>query len=271
MAETMTIRAICQRWGTARGHATLMSQMLPERGTVSRTVPAIMIAVGVCLIVAGCSSAPSEQTTLGVQGVASGVGPLRERPASTDPVTALMQAEARARRPKRQRRVKGQGYYKVGRPYQISGRWYYPKEDPTYDRTGMASWYGDKFHGRMTANGEKYDMDALTAAHPTLPMPSFARVTNLANNRTVLVRINDRGPYARNRVIDLSRSVAKLLDFKHLGVTKVRVEYVGRAPLNGDNSRELAFLQQQYWYRQNRAQMPSIVRVRPTGAVALAQ
>ncbi len=98
-------------------------------------------------------------------------------------------------------------------PYLAGGKWYTPVNDQTYDETGIASWYGDFFHGRRTANGEIYDMNALTAAHPTLPMPTYATVTNLANNRTVVVRINDRGPYHDGRIIDLSHKAAELLGF----------------------------------------------------------
>ena len=100
---------------------------------------------------------------------------------------------------------RGGGRYKVGDPYQVGGRWYNPREQPDYDRVGIASWYGSDFHGRHTANGEVFDMNALTAAHPTLPLPSYAYVTNLSNNRTILVRVNDRGPYVGDRVIDLSK------------------------------------------------------------------
>ena len=97
---------------------------------------------------------------------------------------------------------KGGGVYRIGEPYEVAGIRYTPREDPSYDRVGRASWYGELFHGRRTANGEIYDMDRLSAAHPTLPLPVYAQVTNLANGRTIVVRINDRGPYARDRVID---------------------------------------------------------------------
>ncbi len=142
---------------------------------------------------------------------------------------------------------KGGGNYKVGKPYKVSGRRYVPKLEPNYNRTGVASWYGDKFHGRRTANGETYDMAALSAAHPTMPLPSYAYVTNLANGRTVLVRVNDRGPYAKGRIIDLSRAAANALSFRGQGVAKVRVRYAGRAPLNGSDHKERAFLRQQSW------------------------
>jgi rare lipoprotein A len=103
----------------------------------------------------------------------------------------------------------------------------------------MASWYGDDFHGRLTANGEVFDMTSLTAAHPTLPIPSYARVTNVRNGKSLIVRVNDRGPYHGNRLIDVSNKAAELLEFKANGVAKVRVEYVGRAPLEGSDDRQL--------------------------------
>jgi rare lipoprotein A len=134
---------------------------------------------------------------------------------------------------------KGGGRYKVGNPYQLNGQTYYPERNPSYRSEGIASWYGRDFHGRLTANGEVYDMNALSAAHPTMPMPSYARVTNLENGRSIVVRVNDRGPYARNRVIDLSIGAAKALDTYRRGLARVRVEYVGRASLAGSDDRVL--------------------------------
>ncbi len=142
---------------------------------------------------------------------------------------------------------KGGGHYKVGKPYLVGGQWYTPREQPGYDATGIASWYGDDFHGRKTSNGELYDMNALTAAHPTLPMPSYAYVTNLDNGRTILLRINDRGPYVANRVIDLSRASARALGSEGRGLGHVRVRYAGPAPLNGYDGRERQFLASQPW------------------------
>jgi rare lipoprotein A len=113
--------------------------------------------------------------------------------------------------------------YKVGTPYQISGTWYYPAEDFAYDESGIASWYGEEFHGKYTANGEVFDRNALTAAHRTLPMPSVVQVTNLENGRSLQLRVNDRGPFARGRIIDLSRRAAQLLGFEGTGTAKVRV------------------------------------------------
>jgi rare lipoprotein A len=134
---------------------------------------------------------------------------------------------------------KGGGTYRVGKPYTVAGRVYVPEEDTGYREEGMASWYGDDFHGRLTANGEVFDMASLTAAHPTLPMPCYARVTNLGNGKSLIVRVNDRGPYHGNRLIDVSNRAAELLEFKGNGVARVRVEYVGRAPLEGDDDRQL--------------------------------
>jgi rare lipoprotein A len=125
------------------------------------------------------------------------------------------------------------GVYKVGQPYQIDNVWYYPHEQPDYDETGIASWYGPDFYGKYTANGELYDGTQLTAAHKTLPMPVNVRVTNLENGKSIVVRVNDRGPYARGRIIDLSRKAAELLDVVQNGTAKVRVTYLGRADLNG--------------------------------------
>src|SRR5438874_10913006 len=134
---------------------------------------------------------------------------------------------------------KGGGTYRIGRPYIVAGRIYVPEEDVNYREEGTASWYGDDFHGRLTANGEVFDMGALTAAHPTLPMPCYARVTNLSNGKSLIVRVNDRGPYHGNRLIDVSNKAAELLEFKGNGVARVRVEYVGRAPLEGSDDRQL--------------------------------
>ena len=134
---------------------------------------------------------------------------------------------------------RGGGRDQTGKPYKVRGKWYYPKEDKRYAATGGASWYGDAFHGRLTANGEIYDMTHLTAAHPTMPLPSYARVTNTKNGSSVIVRVNDRGPYSEGRVIDLSRRAAEMLDYAHSGTADVKVEYVGRAPLDGQDDQFL--------------------------------
>ncbi|MGL4440803.1 MAG: septal ring lytic transglycosylase RlpA family protein [Bosea sp. (in: a-proteobacteria)] len=135
---------------------------------------------------------------------------------------------------------KGGGRDHVGRSYTIAGKRYTPYVKPIgYTITGQASWYGPAFHGRKTANGEIYDRHGVSAAHPTMPLPSYARVTNLSNRRSIVVRVNDRGPYHGGRVIDLSQRTADLLEFRHLGTARVRVEYVGRASVRGSDDRML--------------------------------
>ncbi|MDQ0436575.1 rare lipoprotein A [Kaistia dalseonensis] len=133
----------------------------------------------------------------------------------------------------------GGGRYMVGKAYTVKGRVYKPAHDPRYESVGYASWYGSAFHGRRTANGEVYDMDMLSAAHPTMPLPSYARVTNLRNGSSVVVRVNDRGPFERDRVIDLSSRTAELLEVKGHGTAKVKVEYVGPARMEGHDKQML--------------------------------
>jgi len=123
------------------------------------------------------------------------------------------------------------GVYRVGNPYQINGVWYYPREQPDYDETGIASWYGPGFYNKLTADGEMYTAQDLTAAHRTLPLPVNVRVTNLENGQSLVVRVNDRGPFAAGRIIDLSERAAKLLGIVQKGTAKVRVQYVARADL----------------------------------------
>lgn len=135
---------------------------------------------------------------------------------------------------------RGGGVYRVGRPYRVAGRTYTPFEKREgHTEQGIASWYGRQFHGRLTANGEVYDMNSLSAAHRTMPMPSYARVTNLTNGHSLIVRVNDRGPFHGNRVIDLSHRASNLLNFRGQGLARVRVEYVGRAPMEGSDDRML--------------------------------
>jgi peptidoglycan lytic transglycosylase len=163
---------------------------------------AVFIAIG--LIAAGCSSAKRDPF--------AGVGSPYYAKAGPLP--------------------KGGGRYLVGEPYDVAGVSFVPKEQPNYDKVGVASWYGPQFHRRMTSNGEWFDMNDLTAAHATLPLPSYAKVTNLENGRSVVVRINDRGPFVGTRIIDMSRRSAEALGFKPQGMAQVRVQYIGPAPLN---------------------------------------
>ena len=133
---------------------------------------------------------------------------------------------------------RGGGQYLVGKPYTVAGQTYYPSEK-RYAAVGLASWYGDAFHGRRTANGEIYDRDAMTAAHPTMPLPSFARVTNLRNNYSMIVRVNDRGPFHSNRIMDVSHRVAQTLQFDRSGTGQVKVEYIAPASLDGSDDEVL--------------------------------
>lgn len=126
---------------------------------------------------------------------------------------------------------RGGGRFKLGKPYRVGGRIYVPRHEPDYNRNGIASWYGHDFHGRLTANGEVYDMHALSAAHPTLPLPSWVQVTNLETNRSIVVRVNDRGPFKPGRIIDLSKRAAHKLGFLRQGTAQVNVRYLGPARL----------------------------------------
>ena len=133
------------------------------------------------------------------------------------------------------------GYVKTGKPYQIAGRWYYPLSSADgYNETGTASWYGTKFHGKKTANGERYDMHAMSAAHKTLPMPTMVRVTNLNNGRSVIVRVNDRGPFVKSRIIDLSYAAARALGYDSEGTAPVRVEALSQGGMMASNSTPVA-------------------------------
>jgi rare lipoprotein A len=152
---------------------------------------------------------------------------------------------------------KGGGVYRVGHPYMVAGRMYVPEENSRYRAEGTASWYGVDFHGRLTANGEVFDMESIAAAHPTLPLPSYVRVTNLTNRRSIVVRVNDRGPYHGNRLIDVSMRAAQALDFHRNGTTRVRVEYIGPAPLEGSDDRRLMATLRE----GTPAPSPSLVRV----------
>jgi rare lipoprotein A len=152
------------------------------------------------------------------------------------------------------------GVYKIGSPYQVDGTWYYPREEPNYDETGVASWYGPTFYGHRTANGEVFKADSLSAAHRTLPMPVNVRVTNLENGRSLIVRVNDRGPFAKGRIIDVSEQAAKLLGFYGEGTARVRVTFVARADLpNGQPQPDTT-----------PPEIASAVQAAPTGKVEVA-
>ncbi|WP_169054101.1 septal ring lytic transglycosylase RlpA family protein [Nitratireductor sp. XY-223] len=161
---------------------------------------------------------------------------------------------------------KGGGTYKVGKPYKVKGRWFHPKEEKDYDKRGHASWYGPNFHGRLTANGEVYDQYHLSAAHPTFPLPSYARVTNLKNGHSVIVRVNDRGPFEKGRIIDVSSKTADILDMKREGIAKVRVQYIGKARMDG---RDMRYLSASFTKDGRRTPIPGTDTSRPGIMLAL--
>jgi rare lipoprotein A len=134
---------------------------------------------------------------------------------------------------------RGGGQYLVGRPYTIAGKTYVPTERPPQSQSGLASYYGGAFHGRRTANGEVYDMNSISSAHPTLPLPSYVRVTNTRNGRSIIVRVNDRGPFHSSRVMDVSARVAEALDFKRFGTAPIKLDYIGKAGLAGSDDNKL--------------------------------
>ncbi|MBA2124754.1 septal ring lytic transglycosylase RlpA family protein [Hyphomicrobium methylovorum] len=218
-----------------------------SRGPLGRLTTNVGLAMTASALLTACSSNPPART---IGGVSRPVFTESEYGVSTSPRVAPHAFR------------KGGGHYKLGSPYKVAGRWYVPHEDPNYQASGVASWYGDDFHGRRTANGEVFDARALTAAHPTMPLPSYAVVTNLDNGKSVLVRVNDRGPYVNDRIIDMSHAAASQLGYVNKGRARVRVQYAGRAPLNGDDRREREYLfaqqrqQPQQWQRPNRAPLP---------------
>jgi rare lipoprotein A len=169
------------------------------------------VIVALTALLAACASAGASPNPAGVR-LAGGPSLPASPPVVTDPAPIVSGTMRR---------------------YQIRGRWYQPEEQPSYDQVGLASWYGDQFHGRPTATGERFDMHELTAAHKTLPLPGLVEVTNLANGRRVVLRVNDRGPFVDDRIIDLSRGAADALDLRARGVGEVRVRYLGRAPRLG--------------------------------------
>ena len=181
------------------------------RGSHHRITRSVLVAA--CLVVAGCA-----QTQLAVYAAKRATQELVAP--SAEPAKPAAETELEEPAPVPSPR------YKVGDPYEVAGVWYYPRVDPDYDETGVGSWYGLPFHGRATANGEVYDMNELTAAHKTLPMPTMVRVTNLENGRSMVLRVNDRGPFVNGRIIDVSRRAAQLLGFDVKGTAKVRVQAI---------------------------------------------
>ncbi len=201
--------------GANTGLRPVPGQLSPENGfKVFRNV---LLVVAAASFLAACGSTPSPEPKAKFSPKKYGVKGSPKVVAAGKPVP------------------KGGGRYVVGKKYKIAGKWYYPKHEPNYKKTGLASWYGPTFHGRKTANGEVFDRNGLTAAHTTMPLPSYARVTNVSNGKSMIVRVNDRGPFHGNRVIDLSERVATMLGTKDQGVGKVKVEYIGKARIDGQD------------------------------------
>ncbi len=204
MAESVSSRNLCGVQATARF-----------------AVRAVLCVVGAGLL-AGCAQQPKSGTRSKEYFPSSIYGRASERVVGEgEPVP------------------RGGGQYLVGRPYTIAGKRYVPQSQPKEAQVGMASYYGGAFHGRRTANGEVYDMNSVSAAHPTMPLPSYARVTNMRNGRSIIVRVNDRGPYHSNRVMDVSSRVAEALAFRSVGTAQIKVEYVSKAGLQGSDDNKL--------------------------------
>lgn len=207
------------------------------------------LAAGAALTLSACSNSNQRASSWQPTAVER-TAPLASTAAPQEPARAAPVAARVASYPPIASVPRVAGVYKIGKPYVVNGVTYVPAEDRSYDRVGMASWYGTDFHGKQTANGEMFDMHGISAAHPTLPMPSYVQVTNLRNGRTMIVRVNDRGPYKPGRIIDLSKRTAQLLGFDGQGMTEIRVRYAGAAPLDPrDDRRERQHLAAQPWYR----------------------
>ncbi|MGU3663012.1 septal ring lytic transglycosylase RlpA family protein [Methylobacterium sp. A49B] len=184
----------------------------------------LMAVSGVALATANCATSPQQKLAAAGNGVDPKYG-VKASPRLYNEGDVI---------------PKGGGRRYTGKPYVVAGQTYVPKENPNgYVREGLASWYGSAFHGRMTANGEVFDRHSIAAAHPTLPLPSYARVTNLDNGYSMVVRVNDRGPYHAGRVMDVSEEAADALGFHRKGTARVRVEYVGKASVAGSDDRKL--------------------------------
>lgn len=206
---------------------------LPSAGARRlRRALSVIIPAAFAAVLAGCAQQPVQQQEQGV----------RRNPNTTEYFPQGSRYGRASPRVVQDGRVvpRGGGRRLVGKPYTINGKRYFPREMASgQSQTGVSSWYGDAFHGRKTANGEIYDMSAISAAHPTMPLPSYARVTNLKNGHSIVVRVNDRGPYHGGRVIDVSKRVADALDFRRFGTARVKVDYIGPAGVAGSDDRRL--------------------------------
>ncbi len=237
-----------------------------SRCAAAKAGAALLVLASLAAPLSGCSVDPIPQPVPAMQLIAPSTVPVPQDIVVPLPVPAAPPPGPVPRAPTRQ------GVVKVGKPYAVAGNWYYPAPGAGYDEQGIASWYGPDFNGKSTANGEIYNMHHLSAAHPTLPMPSYVEVTNTANGRRIVVRVNDRGPYKAGRIIDLSKRAGQLLGVTRFGTAPVRVRYLKMAPLVGEDTIAEQFLLKQPWYQGARVAagqppaLPSPLRVRATSA-----
>jgi len=237
---------------------------------VAAKVGAAWLALALCGSLSGCSADPIPPPVSVMQLVAPATLAAPQDIVVPLPIPAAPPPAPVPRAPSRQ------GVIKIGKPYEVAGNWYYPQPGTGYEQDGIASWYGPDFNGKSTANGEVYNMHHLSAAHPTLPMPSYVQVSNTANGRTIVVRVNDRGPYKAGRIIDLSKRAAQLLGVTRFGTANVHVRYLKMAPLIGNDDYAEQFLLKQSWYQGARVAagsptalpslLPSPLKVRATSS-----
>jgi len=212
---------------------------------IQRKIVGAGLLCGSAFALSACGTTGTVEPRYTIQHAAPTPAPVAEAPAepyssSTRPWTLSFPPPIAEKKPEQraERRSQRRGSRNVGKPYQIKGVWYHPAEQPDYDEKGIASWYGDQFHGRSTANGERFDMHGVSAAHKTLPLNSMVEVTNLQNGRSMRLRVNDRGPFVEGRIIDLSRQAANELGMLNQGTAMVRVRYAG--PNRGEPRVEVA-------------------------------
>ena len=202
----------------------------PREAPPARSVSGRVVRLG-CVALAGLFLANCANDQIARRGKSKEIGAFPQ--AKYGPASPRVVAEG-------EEVPKGGGRQLIGKTYSVAGKRYTPYDKPVgYTAVGTASWYGEAFHGRRTANGEVYDRFGISAAHPTMPLPAYARVTNVLNNRSIIVRVNDRGPYHGNRLMDVSQRTADALAFRHLGTARIKLEYLGQASLGGSDDKLL--------------------------------
>jgi len=258
-------------WGFGGGHAAHRVFLPAALALASVVAPQAAFAGGQG---AFAQVAYYDPTIVNTQGRAAAFGAKREArdeltaPREAYPETRMAYAPTPTMRPAQSARptsIDPKDFVKIGGPYKQNGTWYVPANEPNYDETGIGSWYGAEFHGKTTSNGETYDMEAITAAHPTLPLPCIVEVTNLENGKKLKVRVNDRGPFVKGRLIDLSPAAAKQLGYYGKGSAKMRVRYIGAAePVEGPAAAQTSA--PQYGLQSISYSMPAPYRAAPVVA-----